>query len=169
MVEEMRRLLAELPVAELDAVEISGDNWRHAGFKSYRPLRLPQYDVCQRPIDGPCDIVIADQVLEHVLWPYRAVRNVYASLRPGGYFMVSTPFLVSVHNYPVDCTRWTELGMRYLLAEGGFALGGIRTGSWGNRRCVIANFARWIPYRHHVHDLRDEPEFPYHVWALARK
>ena len=90
-------------------------------------------------------------------------------LRAGGYFLVSTPFLVRIHDYPVDCTRWTEIGLKYFLAECGFALDGIQTGSWGNRACVKANFGGWVRYRRRLHNLKNEPDVPYHVWALARK
>ncbi|WAS91500.1 hypothetical protein [Nannocystis punicea] len=82
---------------------------------------------------------------------------------------MSVPFLVKVHRYPVDCTRWTELGLKHFLHECGFPLAPIRTGSWGNRACVAANFDDWVVYDPAIHDLTDEPDFPYHVWALARR
>jgi len=90
-------------------------------------------------------------------------------LTPGGYFLVSTPFLLRIHNEPTDCTRWTETGLRHFLAESGFPLAEIQTGSWGNRACVKSNFGWWARYHPWIHSLRNEPEFPVHVWALARK
>jgi hypothetical protein len=169
MNQEMGKLVAGLPVHTLRALEISGENWKRIGFKSYATAHFPDYDVCAGPLPTQYDIIVADQVLEHVLWPYRAVKHVHHMLTQGGYFLVSTPFLVRVHNYPTDCSRWTELGLKHLLAEGGFPLDGIQTGSWGNRRCVVANFKDWTPYRSRLHDLRNEPDFPYSVWALAQK
>ena len=166
---EMRRLVTGLPVRDLKALEISGRNWETAGFKTYRRVEFPAYDLCVGPLPEDYDLIIADQVLEHVLWPYRAVKHVHEMLTPHGYFLVSTPFLVRVHNLPTDCSRWTEVGLKYLLAEGGFPLEKIQTGSWGNLRCIVANFKGWVPYRSRIHDLRNEPEFPYCVWALAQK
>ena len=90
-------------------------------------------------------------------------------LSPGGYFLVSTPFLVRLHEVPVDCTRWTETGLKYFLAECGFDPQEIKTGSWGNRACIRANFKRWVRYRRRLHSLSNEPDFPYCVWALARR
>ena len=62
------------------------------------------------------------------------------------------------------------MGFKYFLAECGFPLEAIRTGSWGNSSCVKANLKRnWVRYRKHIHSLRNEPKLPYVVWALARK
>jgi len=146
------------------------ERWKAFGFKSYLSTSFPDYDVCAGPLRAEAfDLVIAEQVLEHVHWPYRAVKNVHQMLRPGGWFLVATPFLLRVHGYPDDCCRWTEMGLKYLLMEGAFPENGIRTGSWGNRACVKANFQRfasWIPW---WHSLRDEPLFPIVVWAYAQK
>jgi SAM-dependent methyltransferase len=165
-------LVRELSFAQFDVLEISGHKWRSFGFKSYRDASYPDYDVSTMTLPDMFDLIIAEQVLEHLLWPYRAIRNVAAMLKPGGYFLVTTPFLVRIHEEPNDCTRWSETGLKHFLAEGGFALGEIRTGSWGNLDCVVANLNRrreWIKYKPWKHSLRNEPEFPIHVWALARK
>ena len=90
-------------------------------------------------------------------------------LEPGGYFLVSTPFLVKIHNYPTDCSRWTETGLKHLLAECGFPLESTITESWGNTECVIANLSGWVPYQAGAHSLENQPDMPYHVWALAQK
>ena len=71
------------------------------------------------PLDDTFDLIIAEQVFEHLLWPYRAARNVHRMLRPGGSFLITTPFLVKIHPVPNDCSRWTETGMKHLLAEAG--------------------------------------------------
>jgi hypothetical protein len=159
-----------LCVSNLDALELSGNSWQNTGFRSYTSVAFPHYDVCTSPLGKECfDIIIAEQVLEHVLWPCRAVRNVYEMLRADGVFLVTTPFLVRVHPAPVDCTRWTETGLAYLLAECGFGLDDVITGSWGNRACVRANFqswARWVPS---ICSLANEPEFPVVVWGFAKK
>jgi len=169
MIQAMRTLIDQLRLSEMRALEVSGTNWRSAGFKSYTEVHFPEYDICAGPLGAEFDIVIADQVFEHLLWPYRAGKNVHAMLAPGGYFLLSTPFLVRVHNAPTDCSRWTEVGMKHFLAECGFPLESIRTGSWGNRSCVVANFEEFVTYRSRFHTLRNEPNFPVVVWAIARK
>lgn len=169
MAEDMRKWVRELEPSRLDALEISGTAWSDFGFKSYKTTHYPDYDVCEGALsDQTFDLVIADQVFEHLLWPYRAGRNIYKMVRPGGYVLLSVPFLVRIHG-EVDCTRWTETGLKHFLAECGFPLDEVKTGSWGNRACVKANFNYWARYRKRIHSLRNEPRFPYVVWALARK
>ena len=169
---QIEAALRSRPYARMRALEVSGDKWARFGFADYVSVGYPDYDVCATVYEREAfDLVIAEQVFEHVLWPYRAVRNVWAMLRPGGVFLISTPFLIRRHDVPVDCSRWTELGMKHLLAEGGFALADIETGSWGNRACVraglqVPGYAIWLPWRHSLHN---EPAFPVVVWALATK
>jgi SAM-dependent methyltransferase len=169
MYRECFRLVRELDPSKLDALEISaGKVWRPLGFLSFTEANFPEFDVCSMTLPWRFDLIIADQVFEHLLWPYRAGRNVHSMLKPGGHFLVTTPFLIKVHEVPVDCSRWTEFGMKHLLAECGFPMDGIRTGSWGNRACVQANFRHWAR-RGWFKSLANEPEFPVSVWALARK
>lgn len=170
---ETQKFVGSLDVGRLDALEISGtadSAWHAAGFRSYRSADYPEYDVCAGPLAREAfDVIIAEQVFEHVLWPFRAVRSVWEMLRPGGVFVITTPFLIRVHGFPIDCSRWTPLGMKHLLAEGGFPLETIETGSWGNRSCVVANFRGWPSWVRWKHSLRNERDFPVVVWAFARK
>jgi SAM-dependent methyltransferase len=167
---ETEKFVRSLNYSAMDAVEVAGNKWERFGFRSYRNVNYPQYDVCEKPIDvAAFDIVIAEQVLEHVLWPHRAVRNVLESLRPGGVFVVTTPFLIPIHEQPFDCSRWSETGLKQLLVESGFSSGPIITGSWGNRGCVCANFQSWVDWIPWKHSLKNDPKFPVHVWAFARK
>jgi hypothetical protein len=166
---ETDRLIGELDPGRLSALEISGGQWKDRGFAHYASVGYPDYDICSMVLDERFDVIIAEQVFEHVLWPYRAVRNVFQMLNPGGAFLITTPFLVRIHGHPIDCSRWTELGIRHLLAEGGFDIDRIKTGSWGNQACVRSNFLRWTPYSPWLHSLKNEPDYPIVVWALARK
>ncbi len=169
MHEACARLLADRGMENLDVLEISsGEYWRTFPFRSYREMNFPEYDICKDVLDDQFNLIIADQVFEHLLRPYQAAKNVYAMLRPGGYFLVSTPFLIKYHPIPYDCTRWTETGIKYFLAESGFPLDKIIAGSWGNRACVKANFNRWAR-RGWFGSLKNEPDFPVTVWALAQK
>ena len=169
MYRECLKLLEPLGPSSLDVLEISaGRFWRNAGFASFSEANFPAFDICADVLDRRFDLVIADQVFEHLPWPYRAARNVHAMLRPGGHFLVTTPFMIRVHDVPIDCTRWTETGIRYFLAECGFPLDQSVSGSWGNRACVKANFRRWAR-RGWFGSLRNEREFPVAVWCLARK
>jgi hypothetical protein len=154
----------------LDVLEISGRRWEQLlPFQSYRSLGLPEFDVCSEVLDDRFDLIAAEQVFEHLRYPYRAGRGVYEMLRRGGYFLITTPFLIKAHNFPIDCSRWTETGLRYFLEECGFSSADVRTGSWGNQACVRSNLKDWAYYNRWLHSLKNEPEFPLSVWALARK
>jgi SAM-dependent methyltransferase len=154
----------------IDVLEISGGlGWRqNFKFRSYVSTSFPDFDICAEVINQQFDLIIADQVFEHLAWPLRAGRNVYAMLRPGGYFVITTPFLIRVHEDPIDCSRWTERGLSYLLQECGFKAPDVKTGSWGNRRCIDANLYRWRQYGFY-RSLANEPNLPVMVWAIARK
>jgi SAM-dependent methyltransferase len=154
----------------LDVLEISaGPQWKRAfRFRSFTETHFPEFDVCSQTLERQYDLIIADQVFEHLPWPYRAGRNVFKMLRPGGTFIVATPFLLRVHKVPIDCSRWTEQGLSYLLQECGFPQDGIRTDSWGNRACLIANLKKWRRYGWY-RSLANEPDYPLVVWAFARK
>src|ERR1700689_2426625 len=79
--EETRKLVEALPASTMDVLEISGVRWKNYPFKSLRSAVYPEYDVCEKPLAPEIfDLVIAEQVFEPLLYPYRAVKNVYAML-----------------------------------------------------------------------------------------
>lgn len=171
--EDCRRRIEAMGTTTLDVMEVSaGAAWRDMPFRSYRALDYPEHDICSETLDpaldNSFDLIIADQVFEHLLWPYRAGRNVLRMLRPGGCFMVMTPFLIRIHEVPYDCSRWTETGMRYFLAECGFPLKDTETASWGNANALKASLVTWgrVGWRR---SLPNDPRFPITVWATARK
>jgi len=162
--------LRQLGPENLDVMEVSGGvQWRRElPFKSYRSTEYPEFDICSETLPERFDVIIADQIFEHLKWPLRAARNVYTMLKPGGYFVIATPFLLRVHASPIDCNRWTETGLSCMLQEAGFDEGRITTRSWGNRSCVQANFTRWQKAGF-LGSLKNEPNFPVMVWAYAQK
>ena len=164
------RHLAALGPARLSAAEISGA--AHAGkpWRRFTSLDYPQFDLCA-PLEGheTYDVVICEQVLEHVLDPVAAAVNLRGLTIPGGHLIVSTPFLVRVHELPAygmpDLWRFTPRGLRVLLENAGLEVDAVN--AWGNRECVVANFDRWPAYRR-WHPLRNEADLPLQVWAFAR-
>jgi len=165
------QFVRSLDPRSLDALEISGNRWKGLPFRSYRSIDFPEYDLCAGPLASQnWDIILLDQVLEHVVSPAKAVRNIWTMLRPGGVFVNTTPFLIPIHEHPIDCSRWTETGIKHFLADNGFPLDGIQTGSWGNRHCLIANLSgRWPAYIPLLHSVKNDPRYPVVVWAFAQK
>jgi SAM-dependent methyltransferase len=154
----------------LDVLEISaGPQWvRDLKFGSYTTADFPDFDICAERLPRQFDLIIADQVFEHLRFPHRAGKNVYAMLRPGGHFVIATPFLIRVHESPIDCSRWTEDGLSYLLQECGFEAERITTGAWGNRACVVGNLTQWRK-RGMFRSLENDANLPVMVWAFAQR
>lgn len=74
------------------------------------PERLP---------DGPWDVILCGQVLEHTLRPWRMVKEMARVLRPGGLVFLTAPTAWPLHPFPVDCWRFLPDGMRVLLGDAG--------------------------------------------------
>jgi SAM-dependent methyltransferase len=150
----------------LDALEVSGSAWESVGFKSYENLTYPNFDICTQTLPRNYDLIIAEQVFEHVADPMSAAKNIRQMLRKNGTFLISTPFLIKYHPAPLDLWRWTAAGMKIFLEQAGFV--DVETYSWGNRACVLSNFEQWTKYDPEKHSLENEPEFPLVVWGFAR-
>ena len=162
---------------KLRVAEISGKWGENFAFRAYEQFRYPAFDICAGPFSDAAgkvrkfDLIIADQVWEHLDRPYAATRNVLKMLRKGAHFYIATPFFIPFHGAPVDCSRWSARGLTNLLVEAGFAEQGIRAGQWGNRHAARRNLDMpWPPAFDAVtDDLVDDPDFPLVAWALAQK
>jgi SAM-dependent methyltransferase len=168
----VRDHLTALHPSRRDAAEISGSSQAALGWRSFQSLDYPAFDLCAElspELRERFDVVVCEQVIEHVVDPCAAARNLRGLCRPGGHVVVSTPFLIRVHELPMfamhDYWRFTPRGLRRLLEEGGLVVDAVE--SWGNRRCIQGNLDRWPAYRR-WHSLRNEPGMPVQVWAFAR-
>jgi Methyltransferase domain len=163
--------IASLGPGSLSAAEISGDSHASKPWRAYTSLNYPEFDICE-PVADPArfEVVICEQVLEHVIDPFAAAANLRALTAPGGHVIVSTPFLIKVHELLLfgmhHYWRFTPRGLRTLLEGGGLEVDSVST--WGNRQCVKGNFRRWSAYRR-WHSLRNDPELAVQVWAFARR
>jgi SAM-dependent methyltransferase len=168
--EAVRRHIESLDPPTRTAVEISGDLQAQHAWKAFTSLSYPEFDLCAPLESGQrYDVVICEQVLEHVVDPLKAAANLRRLCASGGHVIVSTPFMVRVHELPLyglaDYWRFTPRGLRTLLEHGGLSVSHV--GAWGNRSCIMGNFDRW-PARRRWHSLRNEPNLPVQVWAFAR-
>jgi SAM-dependent methyltransferase len=158
-------VLSSLDTASLDAVEVSGTAHQNRGWRSYASLEYPAFDLCEPPEPlTQFDVVVCEQVLEHVVDPSRAARTLHDVARPGGMVIVSTPFLLRIHESPGDFWRFTPAGLARILEGAGLDVAAVH--SWGNAPCVRGNFRRWRAYRP-WHSLRNEAGLPVVVWAFA--
>lgn len=169
-------LFKELEPDKRTCAEISGGFGNDFNFKTYEEFHFPEYDICKdsfRDSKGKIrkfDMVIADQVWEHLDRPYAATKNVLKMLNKGGIFYVCTPFYVRYHAFPVDCSRWTARGLTNLLIECGFDEDKIMAEQWGNLPSAQRDCQKkWAKYDPEIDDLTNDPNFPIVAWALATK
>jgi len=167
MLADTRRVFDALNPPSLRVAEVSGDLWTDVPWGSRTQFDFPEFDLCNPPseLPEPFDLVICEQVLEHVPDPLTAVRTLRRLCKPDGHVYVSTPFLVRLHPWPGDYWRFTPDGMAILLRSQGLEPLWVR--SWGNRSVVLANFYHWVP-RMPGGSLINESHLPVTIWALAR-
>jgi SAM-dependent methyltransferase len=177
MNDEIMAFVSKLPTTSMDALEVSGRVWgQKSRWRSYESVHYPEFDLNYDIVShNKFDVIFTEQVLEHVRYPYRSIRNIHRMLRQSGWFVTTTPFLIQIHGGKMDYTRWTSEGLKYLLEEGGFDIQNINVGQWGNRECAIADFngcaegRGWQVYDENKHSLENEPNYPIVVWATAQK
>ncbi len=63
------------------------------------------------------DLVVCTEVLEHTLQPFAAIAELRRVMKPGAVLLLSTPFNFRIHGPLPDCWRFTEHGLRALLAD----------------------------------------------------
>ncbi|MBO9452684.1 methyltransferase domain-containing protein [Tropicibacter sp. R16_0] len=177
MARSSRAMIRELDPPKLKVAEISGWWGKMFDFGSYEQFNYPEYDVCAAPFlddDGKIrqfDLILANQVWEHLDRPYEATLNVHEMLRPGGHFWLAVPFFVPFHAAPMDCSRWSARGLKNFLVECGFAPDAIRAEQWGNKQAALRNLEdRWPPqYDPETDSLENDPNMPICSWAMAQK
>jgi hypothetical protein len=170
MAREVGRYIESLDPPSRTAVEISGQSHADRGWKRYDSLNYPEFDLCA-PVDQPrrWNVVICEQVLEHVVDPFEAARNLNKLCSPGGRIIVTSPFLIKQHELPMfgmkDYWRFTPRGLQLMLEDAGFVIDQVHT--WGNRQGVLGNLGPWSSFRR-WHSLRNDPEIAVQIWAFGR-
>ncbi len=72
--------------------------------------------------DGTADAVVLSEVLEHLERPRDAIKDAARALREDGLLFLSFPFFYPVHAEPYDFFRYTEYGIKGMLAERNFEI-----------------------------------------------
>ena len=63
------------------------------------------------------EAIICSEVLEHVVDPFAAVRELKRILKKGGVALFTTPLNARIHGPIPDCWRFTEFGLNILMKD----------------------------------------------------
>lgn len=98
-------------------------------------ISYPEYDVTnlKQIKDDSYDIVICDQVLEHVTEPFKAVSEMRRVLKKGGLLILTTCLMNQIHAHPIDFWRFTPEALRYLCKDFSHI---IDATGWGNAEAM---------------------------------
>jgi SAM-dependent methyltransferase len=81
--------------------------------------------------DCSFDIVLSNQVLEHVRKPWFWIPELYRLCKRGGVMIIATPWMFKLHRKPNDFWRVTYYGMRLIFEElGMIQIDTSQYGSW---------------------------------------
>ncbi len=98
--------------------------------------------------DNSVDVVMSNQVLEHVLDERKSVAEAFRVLKPGGYFIGSVPHISPIHLEPYDFRRFTEYGLKQLLENNNFEVKVIE-GNGGVRKAIALTLTMdWFLSKH---------------------
>lgn len=70
--------------------------------------------------DGTYDLVLCNQVLEHIPDPVVVLKEIRRVLKPSGQAWVSAPLFYAEHEVPYDFYRYTQYAWMRMAAEAGF-------------------------------------------------
>jgi SAM-dependent methyltransferase len=120
--------------------------------------------------EGDFDFVMMNQVLEHVVDPIRALRNVFRYMKDGGLIYISVPVTNLPHDTPYHYyTGYTPVGLGALAKTAGFEI--LEIGQWGNYEYIERLFRtyEWPDYRALNNPGLNEIKFPVITWVFAKK
>lgn len=96
-------------------------------------------DAQQLPLKNNCaDIVFSTQVIEHVPYPEKLVREVFRVLKPQGVLLLTGPFYWPLHEEPRDFYRFTRYGFEHMLVSAGFEMMSIRGDAGAVTQAAVA-------------------------------
>jgi len=70
----------------MSILEISeSEYWKsNLTYKKYKGANYPDFDICDNYFDEKFDLIITDNVWEHLKYPYKGSRNIQKMLKDNG-------------------------------------------------------------------------------------
>ena len=82
--------------------------------------KLTSFPEALGSVSGTFDLIICNQVFEHIPDPWAAARSLFGWLRQGGLLMWTAPFMERYHKVPADYFRYTPEGALEIFQRAGF-------------------------------------------------
>mmetsp|Transcript_47706 Transcript_47706/g.91143 ORF Transcript_47706/g.91143 Transcript_47706/m.91143 type:complete len:287 (-) Transcript_47706:651-1511(-) len=157
-----------------DVLGISGDNYFNLvepSSSTFTTADYPHIDCQHMPYeDGMFDLVILNQVLEHVPRPWLCVNEVHRVLRAGGHIVVGAPAFYQEHLWPHDYWRFMPDSMSILLADFNKIIVQGQSGTGDMMKHMINNPSdRRSTHFFELARASNEKLWPCMVWAIAVK
>ena len=120
----LRRCLARAGPLTCGLEVGAGSSRLHPALVTLDLIPGPNVDVCANaeclPFrDAVFDVVVSQEVLEHLRDPFRAMREMQRVLKPEGLIYCQVPFVVGYHPGPTDFWRFTREGILELIKQAG--------------------------------------------------
>lgn len=140
-------------------------------------VHYPKIDMQNLPCkDDSFDLVISDQVIEHLENPKKSIIGIAQGFKKGGVAIHTTCFINYIHPCPKDYWCFSPEALKYLCSDFSEVL---CCGGWGSRiaffLCSISNKLRFmqIPDSHwclrHMIAMYNEEKYPIVTWVVAKK
>jgi hypothetical protein len=136
-------------------------------------LEYPPYDLhhISNNFKNEFDFFIFNQTIEHLYNPFEAVKQIYETIKPGGYVFTSVPTINIPHNTPIHFNGYTPMGLAMLFKTANFEI--VEIGQWGNYEYIEQMWKThdWPGYDKLNKDNRvtNEEKNACQCWILAKK
>lgn len=132
--------------------------------------------------NGELDMLVADQVLEHVPKVWEASYEVWRTLRTGGVAVIASPFMFPIHSCPSDYWRMTLDAYGVLFPDRHWRT--LTSGQWGSKEIMqwayndqkVRGFVGdWVPVNKAIQEVPNfestitDGQYPVVVWWVGEK
>lgn len=176
MYKSLREMLEKNPLPDGEGAEFGGSNGIIQSMCpniTWTNLPYPPYDImAESSYEREWDVIVANVVLEHILYPWEALRLIGEHAKAA---IVTVPFMCGIHMRPRDYWRMTPRALKKIAAPY-FSI--VDVGSWGTPKATYwhALYNRTSKLLASVPEEELEAELasnwdqhPFLIWAIMRK